>query len=249
MVMLHRVLDTRAAGAAAAKQAAAIMRAAITTSGKATIVLATGASQQHLLTALASAPGIDWTKVTAFHLDEYIGLGAEHPASFRRNLEDHFVARLPAVMRFVGIQDAGDPAQEMKRLAALIQDHAITICCVGIGENGHLAFNDPPADFQTEQSFIKVALNLETRRKQFRDGWFGALEQVPAQAITMSIRQIMRSKTIIMPATGAAKAPALRNALEGPVMPDCPASILQQHPDVRIFLDDAAANLLERPPA
>jgi len=232
-------------GAAAGSTAAGAIRRAIADKKQANIILATGASQFEMLEHLTSVDTIDWSKVTMFHLDEYIGLGPDHPASFRKYLRERFVdrvGRLKAVHFVNG--DAKDPAAECRRLGDLIRAHPIDVACVGIGENGHLAFNDPPADFETEEPYLVVDLDERCRRQQLGEGWFASFEAVPSQAISMGIQQILKSRRIIVTVPDRRKAEAVRNALEGPVTPRCPASILQQHENCFIFLDEPAASLL-----
>jgi len=232
-------------GKAAATEAAKAIKKTIQKNGEANILLATGASQFEMLENLVVAKGIDWSKVTMFHLDEYIELPANHQASFRKYLKERFVDKLPGLkaVHFVN-GDAKDPQQECRRIGAVIAANPIDVAMIGIGENGHLAFNDPPADFQTEQPYIIVELDERCRRQQLGEGWFESLEQVPRQAISMSIQQIMKSKRLIVTVPEKRKAEAVKNALEGPVTNMCPASILQRHKNCKIFLDDDAASLL-----
>ena len=236
----------QALGAAAASEGAEIIRQTLRAQGEASVIVATGVSQFEMLDALAAAPGIDWQNVTAFHLDEYVGLPLAHPASFRRYLKGRFVERLPCELRaFHYINGEGDPQAECLRLGRLIADQPIAVAFIGIGENGHLAFNDPPADFQTEQPYLVVSLDEACRRQQLGEGWFPTLEAVPAQAISMSIRQIMKSQAVVCSVPDDRKAQAVRNAVQGPVTPDVPASILQQHPNATLYLDAASASLLD----
>jgi len=232
-------------GAAAAAQAAEVIKEAIEDKGQAYIILATGTSQFEMLKSLVGTSGIDWPKVTMFHLDEYIGLEADHPASFRKFLKERFVDKVPGLkaVHFVN-GNADDPEQECQRLGAIIVTHPTDVALVGIGENGHLAFNDPPADFETEEVFIIVELDERCRKQQLGEGWFETLEQVPRRAISMSIRQIMKSACIIVSVPDRRKAEAVKNALEGQVTPMCPASILQRHKNCKIFMDEEAASLL-----
>lgn len=234
-------------GAAAAERAAAVIRLAIGASGRARIILATGASQFETLGHLTAAEGIDWTKVVMFHLDEYIGLGAGHPASFRKYLQERFAAKVGplAAVHFVN-GDADDPQAECERLGRLISEAPIDVALVGIGENGHLAFNDPPADFETEAAYLVVDLDEKCRRQQLGEGWFATLDDVPRRAISMSVRQIMKSRCIIVSVPDERKAAAVAGALEGPVSVLCPSSILQTHPDCFMCLDEAAASLLTK---
>jgi len=233
------------AGAVAAAAAATLIEKAIKSKGLANIILATGTSQFEMLKNLVRAEGIDFSKVTLFHLDEYIGLGTEHPASFRKFLKERFVNKIGDLRaaHFVN-GDADDPEQECKRLGAIIAEHPIDAAMIGIGENGHLAFNDPPADFETDEPYIIVELDEKCRRQQLGEGWFETAEKVPQRAISMSIRQIMKSANLVVTVPDERKAEAVKNALEGQLTPMCPASILQQHKHCRIFLDEAAALLL-----
>jgi len=234
-------------GASAAAKAAQAIKEAITNKGHANIILATGTSQIEMLKNLVIADGIDWSKVTMFHLDEYIALGPDHPASFRKFLKERFVDKVPGLkaLHFVN-GDANDPQAECQRVNSVITTHPIDVAMIGIGENGHLAFNDPPADFETEKPFIIVNLDERCRKQQLGEGWFDTLEQVPQQAISMSIRQIIKSACLIVTVPDKRKAEAVRNALEGQVTPMCPASILQEHKNCKIFLDAEAASLLLR---
>lgn len=234
-------------GQKAASVGAETIRRAIEEHGQAGIILATGASQFEVLDALSAAEGIAWGRVTGFHLDEYAGLPMSHPASFRRYLKERFLDKLPEPLNaFHFINGEGDCAAECRRLNGIIADQTIALAFAGIGENGHLAFNDPPADFETETPYIVVDLDDACRRQQLGEGWFPTLEAVPKQAISMSIRQIMKSKQIICAAPDARKAQPVRDTLEGPVTPLVPASILQRHPDTLMYLDSASALLLER---
>ena len=231
----------RAAAAAASQQ----IKKAIADRGRANIILATGTSQFETLKNLARCRTIDWSRVTMFHLDEYIGLDQDHPASFRRYLKERFLDKVDALkaVHFINA-DAADPLAECERLGKIIAAHPIDAALVGIGENGHLAFNDPPADFQTQEPFIIVRLDQRCRRQQLTEGWFDKLEDVPKQAVSMSIPQIIKSACIIVSAPDRRKTRAVRDALEAKVTNMCPASILQTHPDCKVFLDEAAASLL-----
>ncbi|MFI5007428.1 MAG: glucosamine-6-phosphate deaminase [Solirubrobacterales bacterium] len=242
-----RVFETKAKmGQAAALDAAAILRDAIARKGEAHVIAATGASQFEFLDALTATPGIDWSKVVCFHLDEYVGLPETHPASFRRYLKERVVARVhPGGFHFIE-GDASDPAAEARRVGRVIRTCAIDVAFVGIGENGHLAFNDPPADFETEEPYLVVALDEACRRQQLGEGWFAGLEDVPKQAISMSVRQILKSERILCVVPDARKAAAVRACLEEEVGPERPASILRTHPHTTLFLDRASAALLSR---
>ncbi len=232
-------------GAAAAEYGAAAIKKALSDTGAAAIILATGASQFEMLESLVSMSDIDWSNVTVFHLDEYIGLPETHPASFRKYLKERFVANVPALKAFHFVEgDRDNPAKECQRLNEIIQAYSIDAGFVGIGENGHLAFNDPPADFDTEDPFIIVNLDEACRKQQLGEGWFPSLDDVPAQAISMSITQMMESRRLIVTVPDTRKAEAVKGAVEGEVSAMCPASILQTHPDCTLFLDTESASLL-----
>ncbi len=231
-------------GKAAASAAAAFIREAIAKNGTANIILATGTSQFETLNQLIAAPGIDWSKVVMFHLDEYIGLPVTHAASFRKYLQERFIEKVPALQAAYLINGEGDAQAECDRLNKLITQHPIDAALVGIGENGHLAFNDPPADFETEQPYIIVELDEPCRKQQSGEGWFDTLEDVPRQAISMSVKQIMKSNHIICSVPDERKATAVKNTVEQKVSNLYPASMLQLHPDCTLFLDkDSAAHL------
>jgi glucosamine-6-phosphate deaminase len=194
---------------------------------------------------LVASKGVDWFKVVMFHLDEYIGLAPGHPAGLRTYLMKNFVDRVGPLRAMYLIKgEAPDPVQECKRMGVLIQAHPIDVACIGFGENGHLAFNDPPADFETEEPYLVVELDKRCRMQQVGEGWFQSLEQVPARAISMSVRQILKSRQLVATVPDLRKAEAVKNALEGPVTPQCPASIVQQHENCFIFLDEPAASRL-----
>ncbi|CAN7468052.1 glucosamine-6-phosphate deaminase [Bosea sp. LjRoot9] len=246
MLDIRIVPDKATLGAQAAALGADAIREALARHGEATIIVATGASQFEVLQHLVAAEGIDWSKVTAFHLDEYVGLSEAHPASFRRYLRERFVAPLGGAVTFIPVDGENDPQAETQRLNALIAGRRIDVCFAGIGENCHLAFNDPPADFETTEPYIVVTLDEACRRQQFGEGWFESFEAVPQRAISMSVRQIMTSKLIVLSVPDERKAKATRDAVEGPVSPLHPASILQTHPNTVLFLDPPAASLLAK---
>ena len=232
-------------GRESADRGARAIETAIAERGAANMIVATGVSQFATLAALVGEPNIDWTKVTGFHLDEYIGLPMNHPASFRGYLEQRLVDRVP-LREFHYIDGEGDPQAECRRLNDIISRRPIDVAFVGIGENAHLAINDPPADLETEEPYIVVSLDEACRRQQLGEGWFPTFEDVPKRAISMSIRQILKSQTIICCALDDRKAEAVAASIEGPVTPDVPASILQQHGDTWMFIDPAAAAKLRR---
>ena len=237
--------STEALGAAAAAAGVSVIRDAIARKGAAAIVVATGMSQLDMLDHLVKSEGLDWSKVTAFHLDEYVGIAETHPASFRRYLKERFVAHLPTLKAFVSVEgDAQDLDAEVKRLNASFEGIDVDVCFAGIGENCHLAFNDPPADFCIDDPYLVVELDEACRRQQLGEGWFASLADVPQRAISMSVRQIMKSRVLIVSVPDLRKAKALKAAVEGEVSPQFPASILQRHASCTLFLDPPAASLL-----
>ena len=236
-------------GLQAASTGAAAIRDALQSRGRAAVILATGASQFEVLEHLARAERVDWSRVTAFHLDEYAGMPMSHPASFRRYLKERFVDRLPQPLSaFHFLDGQGDLRAECRRVGDLLSVEPIDVAMIGIGENGHLAFNDPPADFETDEPYLVVDLDEACRRQQVGEGWFPTLDDVPRQAISMSIRQILRARQIVCSVPDVRKAEAVRAAVEGPVTPHLPASILQRHPRTTLYLDRASASLLNGRP-
>lgn len=227
----------------AAIHAARLIRTAITERGAARILVATGESQVAFLDALVRSPGIEWPKVEMFHLDEYIGLTADHPAGFRRYLIDRLI-RPTGICRFHLLDGESDPAAECERVGRLLAAAPVDVAFAGIGENGHIAFNDPPADFKTNEPYLVVSLDEACRRQQVGEGWFPTLDDVPERAISISVRQLLAARAIISVVPDARKAPAVARCLEGPVRPDAPASILRTHPDATIYLDTGSASLL-----
>ena len=229
----------------AADDAASIIRQAIAERGQAYLIAATGASQFEFLDALVRQPNIDWGHTTFFHLDEYVGLPEGHRASFRRYLRERIVDRVqPGAFHFVNGDDP-DPAAECRRVGELISRATIDAAFVGIGENGHLAFNDPPADFETDEPYLIVELDEACRRQQVGEGWFETVSDVPVQAISMSIQQILKAKHVLCVVPDRRKAGAVRDCLELEVSPLRPASILQRHSRTTIYLDTESAALLK----
>lgn len=237
--------DRPTMAAQAAHDGAELLRRRLRAAGSAAIIVATGASQLEMLAALVREPGIAWDRVMAFHLDEYVGLPITHPASFRKYLWERFHRLLPLPLKaFHYINGENDPQAECRRLGAIIRDHPIDVAFVGIGENGHLAFNDPPADFATEEPYLVVNLDDACRRQQLGEGWFPTFDDVPRRAISMSCRQILQSQHIVCTVPDWRKAEAVKGAVEGPVTPAVPASILQRHPHTTLYLDSESASLL-----
>lgn len=240
--------DKVSLGAAAAKAGAEKIRKALADNGKANIILATGASQFEMLAALLQEPEIDWSNIRIFHLDEYIGLPTDHPAGFRKYLWTRFVSKLPVPpAAFYPVNgSATDPKQACAELDTVISANPIDVAFIGIGENGHIAFNDPPADFDNEKPYLVIRLDEKCRKQQLGEGWFPTLTDVPELAISMSCRQILKSKVIINTVPDKRKAEAVKGALEGPLTNLCPASILRTHSDITTFLDRESASLLEK---
>jgi glucosamine-6-phosphate deaminase len=231
-------------GKLAGKAAGDLIAKTIEQKGHANIILATGASQFETLKQLTSEEGIDWGKVTMFHLDEYIGLPESSEASFRKYLKERFLQKVAPLKASYLVNGEADPVEECSRLNALIEMHTIDVVLVGIGENGHLAFNDPPADFETEQPYIIVNLDEQCRKQQYGEGWFKSIDDVPKQAISMSIKQICKSKHIICSVPDQRKAKAVKDCIEQPVSNLFPASVLQLHPNCTYYLDKHSAALL-----
>src|SRR5689334_12933094 len=241
-----KVFDTKSElGRAAAEDAAQIINQAIDERDVAYVIAATGASQFEFLDALTQAE-IDWSRVVFFHLDEYVGLPESHPASFRRYLKERLASRIhPRAFHFLN-GEANDVNEECRRVGDLIAQQTIDVAFVGIGENGHLAFNDPPADFETEAPYIVVNLDDACRQQQVGEGWFKSLAEVPTQAISMSIKHILKSRNILCIVPDQRKAEAVRASVELDVSPMRPASILQQHERVTLYLDHESSSLLDR---
>jgi len=229
-------------GIHAAAAGAERIRKAIKAKGKASIILATGASQFEMINALTKEPGIDWSKVTAYHLDEYVGIPETHPASFRKYLKERFIAKVPSLAAFNFVKgDSPDLAAEIKRINALIKNEQIDAAFIGIGENGHLAFNDPPANLTSADPFIIVELDEACRKQQAGEGWFPTINDVPIKAISMTIPFIMKSKCIICTVPDSRKADAVKMALTGSIDANHPCASLRNHADCYLMLDGPAA--------
>jgi glucosamine-6-phosphate deaminase len=230
-------------GRAAAAQAAKAISRAIGERGEARILAATGASQFEFLAALTKHREIEWPRVEMFHLDEYPGLPGDHPASFGRYLRERLIEPT-GITRYHLLEGDKDPAEAIHRVGMAIQSAPIDCAFVGIGENGHLAFNDPPADFSTREPYLIVKLDEACRRQQVGEGWFATLADVPREAISISVQQILAAREIVCPVPDARKAEAVKKCLAGPVSPLAPASILQTHPQATVFLDRESSALL-----
>ena len=231
-----------ALGKAAATKGADLIRNAMRRKGRASIILATGASQFEMLSALIEEE-IDWSRITAFHLDEYLGIPLSHPASFRKYLKERFVDKVN-IKAFHYIDGEADTFLEIKRLNELIEEHQIDVAFIGIGENGHLAFNDPPADFETTVPYLEVELDRDCRQQQFNEGWFPSIEEVPERAISMSVNHILKSTSIICTVPGERKVKAVKHTVENGISVNIPATALKSHDAVFLYLDrDSAAGL------
>jgi len=235
--------DKQSLGRTAAEHAARSLRAALREQGQARIVAATGASQFEFLDVLASATGIDWSRIELFHLDEYVGLPVTHPASFRRYLLERLIHKA-GITRHHLLDGEENPQAVARKVGSELVSKPVDVAFVGIGENGHLAFNDPPADFETSEPYIVVDLDEACRKQQVGEGWFVSLADVPTKAISMSIRQILRAKEIVAVVPEARKAKAVKACLEGEIRPLAPASALRQHPNATVYLDKDSASLL-----
>jgi glucosamine-6-phosphate deaminase len=235
--------DRESLGRAAADHAARSLRRVIRDQGNARIVAATGVSQFEFLDALTSEPEIDWGRVEVFHLDEYVGLPITHPASFRKYLFERLIHKT-GITRYHLLDGDGDPQSSIRQIGSKLQLKPADIAFAGIVENGHLAFNDPPADFKTEEPYLIVDLDDACRQQQVNEGWFSKLTDVPKKAISMSVREILRAKEIIVVVPDTRKAHAVKCCLEGEVSPMVPASILRNHPNATIYLDTDSAALL-----
>ncbi|MGE5734883.1 MAG: glucosamine-6-phosphate deaminase [Acidobacteriota bacterium] len=235
--------DKKGMARVAADQAAFILRDTIQKQGKARLIAATGAAQFEFLEALTTLPAIDWKRVEMFHLDEYIGLPETHPASFCRFLKERLIQKT-GMVHYHLLNGDEDPAEVIRRTGEALQSEPIDVAFVGIGENGHLAFNDPPADFETEEPYIIVTLDEPCRRQQLGEGWFDSLADVPRRAISMSVRQILKTKQILCIVPDTRKANAVKACFDGEISPLAPASILRTHPNTTVYLDKNSAALL-----
>src|SRR5712672_2647960 len=242
--MMVRVFDDKKLlGEAAAEQASQAIRRAIGKQGIARIIAATGMSQVDFLDALTRDEKIDWRKVEMFHLDEYVGLPATHPASFCKYLLERLINKV-GLTSYHLLHGMGDANENVRVVSKALRAAPVDVAFVGIGENGHLAFNDPPADFQTEDPYIIVELDEVCRRQQVSEGWFANISEVPRRAISMSVRQVLKAKEIIGVVPDARKAAAIKLCFDGEITPMAPASILRTHPAATIYLDRASASLL-----
>ena len=244
--MILKVFEDKASLArAAADQAATAVTGAIRDRGKARVIAASAASQFEFLEALTNTPGIDWKRVELFHLDEYIGLPMSHPASFCKFLQERLIGKA-GIINYHLLNGEENPLKVIRETSKFLSAAPIDVAFVGIGENGHLAFNDPPADFETEEPFIVVNLDEACRLQQVGEGWFKDLSTVPTQAISMSVRQVMKSKEILAVVPDSRKAHAIKACFDGEISPMAPSSILRTHPSATVYLDRHSAALLSR---
>lgn len=241
---VHISNNSKDLGVSAGLKAAELIKKTIQQKGFANIILATGTSQFETIQQLISDAEISWERVQMFHLDEYIGLPITHKASFRNYLMERFIKLVPNLKIAHLINGELDPETECKRLGDLILQNPIDVALVGIGENGHLAFNDPPADFDTEKPYIVVDLDEACRAQQMGEGWFETMDDVPKQAISMSIQQILKSEYIVCSVPDERKSQAVADCLTKGVSNLFPASILQNHPQVDLYLDSSSASRL-----
>ena len=243
--MQIRVFQDKAAlGKAAAEQASAAICRAIRERGEARVVAATAASQREFLEELTSAKDIEWERVELFHLDEYVGLPIEHPGSFRKMLLGQVVNKT-GIRRYHLLDGENHPEEAARRASKAIEAGPIDVEFLGIGENGHIAFNDPPADFGTEEPYLIVTLDEACRRQQVGEAWFADISQVPSKAISMSVKQILKAREILAIVPDTRKAEAVRKCFEGGISPEAPASILRTHANATIYLDKNSAALLK----
>jgi glucosamine-6-phosphate deaminase len=243
-MLIRMFKDKTTLGRAAADQAATAIRNAVSARGQARIIAATAASQREFLDALTKAPDIEWSNVEAFHLDEYIGLPVTHPGSFRKMLLEQLVNKTGIRCYHLLAGDAADPAAVLRETSTQLASAPIDIAFLGIGENGHIAFNDPPADFDTEEPYIIVNLDEACRQQQVGEAWFANISQVPERAISMSAKQILKAKEILAVVPDKRKAQAVKACIEGEISPMAPASILRRHPNATLYLDTNSASLL-----
>jgi glucosamine-6-phosphate deaminase len=243
-VILKVFPDKIQLGEAAAEQGAEAIRRAISARGQARMIAATGASQFEFLKALTSKRDLDWKLVEMFHLDEYVGLPTTHPASFRKYLLERLIEPV-GIEKFHFLDGEANPQDVCREVGRSIQAAPIDVAFVGIGENSHLAFNDPPADFITDSAYIVVNLDEACRRQQVGEGWFRDLSEVPKQAISMTIKQILKAREILCIVPDARKAQAVKNCLAGEISPQFPASILRTHENTTLYLDSDSSSLID----
>jgi glucosamine-6-phosphate deaminase len=232
--------DATELGSRAGHFAALKLKKIIRESGCARLLLSTGSSQFETLESLLKE-NIEWERVEVFHLDEYIGIDESHNASFRKYLKERFL-RTIQVKKFHGVQTEGDIVENIRLLTTELRKYPVDLALIGIGENGHIAFNDPPADFDSHEAYKIVNLDEKCRMQQVNEGWFRSLEDVPLKAVSMTPWQIMQSRIIISCVPHKVKAMAVRNTLSGSLTSMVPATLLKQHPDFNLYLDYNSAS-------
>jgi glucosamine-6-phosphate deaminase len=237
--------NKKAAGEAAARSAAQALRQLDQTRDAIGVIFATGASQLEMLHALTSLPGLPWKKVHGFHLDEYVGIDENHPASFRRYLRENLTKRVPMAEFFEIDGSSSDSDRVRQNYVQQLDQANPQVCVLGIGENWHLAFNDPAeANFTDPDAMKVVTLDAACREQQLAEGWFEKFEDVPKRALTLTIPTMLKVPKLIVSVPGKRKAQSVRRTLEDPISTDCPATILRAHPDVTIYLDEESASAL-----
>lgn len=235
-----------AAGEAAAKAVAETLKQLNQNGNRIGVIFATGASQLDTLRALTAISGLPWEKVHGFHMDEYMGIDKGHPASFRRYLRENLTQRVPMEEFFEIDGSSSDPERIQREYVQQLRAADPQLCLLGIGENGHIAFNDPAeADFDDPDAMKVVTLDAECRQQQVAEGWFPSFEDVPLQALTLTIPTILNVRKLIVSIPGRRKAQSVRRALLEPISTACPATILRSHPDVTLFLDQESAGELD----
>jgi glucosamine-6-phosphate deaminase len=237
---VHVLENAQDLGKAAAAHTATIMNDLLARKGKVRLVLSTGSSQFETLDALTKME-IDWSKVEMFHLDEYVGLTDQHPASFRKYLKERFVDLVP-IQKAHYVSGEGNIEENIEHLTREIRKEPIDLALIGIGENGHIAFNDPPADFDTKEAYMVVDLDENCKKQQVGEGWFPSINEVPQQAITMTVHQIMQSEIIISCVPHQVKANAIRDFFGNEVSNNVPATILKTHPNYTLYLDKQSSS-------
>lgn len=232
-------------GERAAALTAQKLKEAISEKGSARLVLSTGASQFETISALVKHD-IPWDKVEAFHLDEYVDLPFTHPASFRKYLKERFEDKLPTPIKaFYYVSPEGDTHSAISALTEKLREAPVDVALIGIGENAHIAFNDPPADFENENAYIVVTLDEKCRRQQLGEGWFASIDEVPTHAVSMTVKEIMKCKVIISAVPHVVKAQAIKDTLENSLTPNVPATMLKEHGDWHLFIDNSSASMVE----
>lgn len=243
-ITVHILQSNTQVGEKAAEDFSKLLSTIISSKGEAAVILATGNSQLTFFEALRARKDIEWNKVNLFHMDEYLGMSDQHPASFPKYIRDNLATHVNLKKFYPMNGEAQDAQMELKRYSDLLRKYPPDICVLGIGENGHLAFNDPPADFTTTNLIHIVTLDERCRMQQVNEGHFPTLNDVPKRALTLTVPALLNAKHVLAIVPEARKAEAVKNALEGPVTPNCPGSILRTRPNVTMYLDQESASKL-----